>query len=260
MAPGIDIPVVPVMHEALRGDLALGFLVRAARVVADHEALAAQEGRADGLEMVEMELSGADGFDADAPLHFTPTDLPCAAGGAVSLETCEALVPAAVRQGIEAVAAGKGASAEAVLLAVFAVLLGKVTQQEQLVVEVPPERAIRFRIDDNMEFEELLAFTQKGLTDKAGMGDVDHGVSGLADDDMPLMQSALRLGFAFARGGVSIPDAQGRGYGLFCSVQEQKEGLALHFAYDPQQVGAETAQDWLTYYGNFLEGIIEGAA
>ena len=197
---------------------------------------------------------------ADAPLRFTPTDLPCAAGGTVSLEQCEALAPAAVRQGIEAVATGKGASAEAVLLAVFAVLMGRVTQQEQFVVEVPPERAIRFSIDDNMEFEELLAFTQKGLTDKAGMGDADHGGSGLADDGMPLMQSALRLGFAFARGGAPTPDAQGNGYGLFCSVREQEEGLALYFAYDPQQVVAETAQDWLTYYGNFLEGIIEGAA
>ncbi len=196
----------------------------------------------------------------DAPLGFTPTDLPCAAGRTVSLEQCEALAPAAVRQGIEAVATGKGASAEVMLLAVFAVLMGKVTQQEQFVVEVPPERAIRFSIDDNMEFEELLAFTQKGLTDKAGMGNADHGDSGLADDGMPLMQSALRLGFAFARGGVPTPDAQGNGYGLFCSVREQEEGLALYFAYDPQQVVAETARDWLTYYGNFLEGIIEGAA
>ena len=178
----------------------------------------------------------------------------------MSLAARSALAPAVLRQGIEAVAAGKGASAEAVLLAVFAVLMGKVTQQEQFVVEVPPERAIRFSIDDNMEFDELLAFTQRELTHQAGMGDADHGDSGLADDGMPLMQSALRLGFAFAREGVSIHDAQGKGYGLFCSVREQEEGLALHFAYDPQQVVAETAQDWLTYYGNFLEGIIEGAA
>ena len=197
---------------------------------------------------------------ADAPLHFTPADLPCAAGGAVSLETCEALAPAAVRQGIEAVAAGKGASAEAVLLAVFAVLMGKVAQQEQFVVEVSPERTIRFSIDDNMEFDELLACTQKGLTEKADVGDADHGDSALADTDMPAMQSGLRLGFAFARGGVPTPDAQEGGCGLFCSVREQEEGLALHFAYDPQQLGAETAQDWLAYYGNFLEGIIEGAA
>ena len=156
-------------------------------------------------------------------------------------------------------AAGKGASAEAVLLTVFAVLMGKVTQQEQFVVEVPPECAIRFSIDDNMEFDELLAFTQKRLTEKAGMGGADHGDSGPADTDMPAMQSGLRLGFAFAEGSISTP-AQGKGYGLFCSVREQEEGLALYFAYDPQQVGAETAQDWLTYYGNFLEGIIEGAA
>lgn len=78
---------------------------------------------------------------------------------------------------------------------------------------------------------------------------------------MPAMaKPGLRFGFAFAEGSIPTADTQAKGYGLFCSVREQKEGLALHFAYDPQQVGAETAQDWLTYYGNFLEGIIEGAA
>ena len=210
----------------------------------------------DYVRMLELMTSAP----ADAPLRFMPTDLPCAACGAVSLEQCEALAPAALRQGVEAVAAGKGVSAEAVLLAVFAVLMGKVTQQEQFVVEVPPVRAIRFSIDDNMEFDELLAFTQRELTQQAGMGDADHGGSGLAATGMPPRQSGLRLGFTFARGGCSIPDAQGKGYGLFCSVREQEAGLALHFAYDPQQVGAGTAQDWLTYYGNFLEGIIEGAA
>lgn len=75
------------------------------------------------------------------------------------------------------------------------------------------------------------------------MGDADYGDSGLAATGMPPRQSGLRLGFAFARGGCSIPDAQGKGYGLFCSVWEQEAGLALHFAYDPQQVGAGTAQD-----------------
>ncbi|MFT3959078.1 MAG: SDR family oxidoreductase [Desulfovibrio sp.] len=203
----------------------------------------------DYVRMLELMTSAP----ADAPLRFTPTDLPCAAGGTASLEKCEALVPAALRQAIEAVAAGKGASAEAVLLAVFAVLMGKVTQQEQFVVEVPPERAVSFSIDDNMEFDELLAFTQKGLTENVRMGDAGQGDSGYTG--MPAMQGRLRLGFDFAGA-----DAQGKGYGLFCSVREQEDGLALHFAYDPQQVGAEAAQDWLTYYGNFLEGIVEGAA
>ena len=203
----------------------------------------------DYVRMLELMTSAP----ADAPLRFTPTDLPCAAGGAASLEDCEALVPAALRQAIEAVAAGKGASAEAVLLAVFAVLMGKVTQQEQFVVEVPPERAVRFSIDDNMEFDELLAFTQKGLAENSRMGDAGQADSGYTG--MAAMQCSLRLGFDFAGA-----DAQGKGYGLFCSVREQEEGLALHFAYDPQLVGAETAQDWLTYYGNFLEGIVEGAA
>ena len=92
------------------------------------------------------------------------------------------------------------------------------------------------------------------------MGDADYGDSGLAATGMPPRQSGLRLGFAVGEGSISTPDALGKGYGLFCSVREQEAGLVLHFAYDPHQLGAETAQDWLTYYGNFIEGIIEGAA
>ena len=70
MAPGIEIPVVAVMVESLRRDFPFGHLVGASGVVSDDEALAAEQGRADGLEMIEMEFAGADGLDADAALHF----------------------------------------------------------------------------------------------------------------------------------------------------------------------------------------------
>ena len=186
----------------------------------------------------------------DAPLHFAPTDLPCGRDEAFSPAQCEAIAPAALRQGIEAVAAGRGASPEAVLLAVFAVLMGKVTQQERFAVEVPPGRAISFRMDDDMEFDELLALTHKGL---AGTADTDAA-------HMTAAPGGLRMGFAYAPEDAPPAGMQEKGYGLFCTVRAQEGGFALNFAYDPQQVGAETAQDWLTYYGHFLEGIIEGAA
>ena len=70
VAPGVEVPVVAVVHEALRGDLALGGLVGAAGVVADDQALAAQQRRADGLEMIEVEFARADGLDADAAVHL----------------------------------------------------------------------------------------------------------------------------------------------------------------------------------------------
>ena len=70
MAPGVEVPVVAVVIEALRRDFPFGDLVGAPGVVADHQALAAEQGGADRLEMVEMELAGADRLDADAALHF----------------------------------------------------------------------------------------------------------------------------------------------------------------------------------------------
>ena len=148
---------------------------------------------------------------------------------------------------------------EAVLLAVVAVLLGRVTQQEQFVVEVPPGRAIRFVVNDNMEFDDLLAHTQKGLAGQA-QADSCMETSGLPDSSQNAPQHGLRLGFAFAPEGSPPAANLGEAYGLFCAVGEQGNGFALRFAYDPQQVGAETAQDWLTYYGRFLEGITEGIA
>lgn len=208
-------------------------------------------------------LEGMTTAPADAPLQFTPSGLPNVRAGAqagtVSLARCEAVAPAVLRQGIAAVAAARGAKLEAVLLAVFAVLMGRVTQQEQFEVEVPPGRAIRFVVDDNMEFDDLLAHTQKGLAGQA-QADSCMDTSGLPDSSQNAPQHGLRLGFAFAPEGSPNTAVQGGGFGLFCTVGEQGNGFALRFAYDPQQLGAETAQDWLTYYVRFLEGIIEGIA
>jgi hypothetical protein len=70
VAPGIQVPVVAVVDEALGRDFAAGGRVGAAGVVFDDEAPAAQGGGADGLEVFELEAARAHGLDADAPGDF----------------------------------------------------------------------------------------------------------------------------------------------------------------------------------------------
>ena len=158
------------------------------------------------------------------------------------------------------------------MLAVFAVLVGRVTQRERLTVDVPPGGTVAFELNDNMEFDDLLAHTQAGLA---------TGGAAAAGSTEPSAESrpGLRLGFAYAPLKSTAPvapaaavagadhvcagscaDIPCAGYGLFCQVQEQGDGFALSFVYDPRQVSAETARDWLEYYGRFLEGISQETA
>ncbi len=182
----------------------------------------------------------------DAPLRFEPLPTPVAGGAASAVATasCEAATPAGLRQKVTALAAQKGARPAAVLLAVFAVLMGRVGQQDQVTVGVGAGRAVAFVLDDNMDFDDLLAHTEASLA---------------APSFAATGQSGLRTGFEFAptsAGGAAEPG----GYGLLCSVSEQGENYLLRFVYDPRQLSAETAADWLEYYGRFIEGIIEGMA
>ena len=95
-----------------------------------------------------------------------------------------------------------------------------------------------------MDFDDLLAHTEASLA-------------------APLFaateQSGLRTGFEFAPTSADGAAEPG-GYGLLCSVSEQGENYLLRFVYDHRQLSAETAADWLEYYGRFIEGIIEGMA
>ena len=70
MAPGVEVPVVAVVNEALGGDFPAGDLVSAAGVVFDDEALAAQGGGPDGLEVLQLEAAGTNGLYADAAGDF----------------------------------------------------------------------------------------------------------------------------------------------------------------------------------------------
>lgn len=66
VAPGVQIPVVAVVGEALRGDFAAAGFVALAVVVIDLEAVALQDGAGEGLKVAEVFLARGGGKDADA--------------------------------------------------------------------------------------------------------------------------------------------------------------------------------------------------
>ena len=203
---------------------------------------------------------------ADEPLHFAPASLPPAEGAAnaVASASCEAVTPAGLRQAITALAARKGEHPAAVLLAVFAVLLGRVNQQEHVAVAVGPGRAVAFVLDDNMDFDDLLAHTGAELAAAAGaaVGAVQPlPAAPQAGFEFVAHCGAIAAGYGSAGQGSTGQGSTGQGgCGLLCSVREQGQEYLLRFVYDPQQLSAATAADWLEYYGRFIEGITEGLA
>src|SRR4051812_16803344 len=72
VAPGVEIPVVAVMHQALRRHFALCLLVVLAVVVADPELRALQHGGCDNAEILWIAGAALGLEDTDALLHFFP--------------------------------------------------------------------------------------------------------------------------------------------------------------------------------------------
>lgn len=186
---------------------------------------------------------------ADEPLHFEPSPLPAekSAASAVAAAVCEVVAPADLRQAIMGLASQKGVSPAAVLLAIFAVLMGRVSQQEQVSVGVA-DRAVDFVLDDDMDFDDLLAHTGAAL-DEIRLGKAGRAYRPSA--------AFLSTGFEFVGAGCCAGQDD---YGLLCSVGEQGEAYLLRFVYDPRLISAATAANWLEYYGRFLESITEGIA
>ena len=119
---------------------------------------------------------------------------------------------------------------------------------------VGPGRAVAFVLDDNMDFDDLLAHTGAELAAAAGA----------AVGAVQPLPAAPQAGFEFVAQCGAIAAGYGStgqgGCGLLCSVREQGQEYLLRFVYDPQQLSAATAADWLEYYGRFIEGITEGLA
>lgn len=70
VAPGIEIPVVPVVHEALGRDLAFGFLITGTAVIVEAKTLTRKHSAADEFKVLRRNRTGGLRQDADTFLHF----------------------------------------------------------------------------------------------------------------------------------------------------------------------------------------------
>src|SRR5215472_17330952 len=86
VAPGVQVPVVAVMHEALRRDFALGDAILVAVVVADEEPRASQERGRNDAEPGSVTFPALGLKDADALLDFFPGVIAAAEDGAQALD------------------------------------------------------------------------------------------------------------------------------------------------------------------------------
>lgn len=183
----------------------------------------------------------------DAPMLFAPEPT-----RADVLRGHTGEVPASVGQGVHALAAARAVGPDAVMLAVFAALMSRITQRGRFSISVNG-CAVAFSIEDDMEFDDLLANTHAQLRNA---GNLASTVS-----DVAMGEQSLRLGFAYAHTEHNgQPRAENPGHDLLCFIQEQGGELSVHFDYDPKRLSDETAQNWLAYYQRFLEGVIEGNA
>ena len=167
-------------------------------------------------------------FACPPPAHREPATATQELGGDLS-------------QDIERLAEAKGVSAVSVLVATFAILLSRVASRRELVVDVAGRGPVRFAIDDETEFDELLRQTDASLAQSIQTG---------AEQASAREGAGLRLAFAWgAKGAAPGLDA---GHDLACRVREQAGGLCVQFAYDTQALATETALAWLGYYVQFL--------
>jgi len=201
----------------------------------------------DYVRLVELMTGG----DPNAPVPFAPSPALLTPAHRLTSEVSPRL-----RQGIAALAAHGGVAPAAVMLAAFAALLSRITLRGRFAVAVNGG-SVAFSIDEDMEFDALVAQAQRQLQD--GPQGTDAAAAAAEDD-------GLRLGFAYGAEGSAEGAATqqtktaGQGCDLFCSVRESEQALLLSFEYAPPRLTEETAHTWLTYYERFLEGISEGNA
>ena len=91
VAPSVEVPIVAVVDEALRGDFAFGGAVFAAVVVPDEEPRTLEEGRRDDAEPGGVTFSALGLEDADPLLDFLPGMITAPEDSAQPLDQCAGL-------------------------------------------------------------------------------------------------------------------------------------------------------------------------
>ncbi|MGJ3523081.1 amino acid adenylation domain-containing protein [Nitratidesulfovibrio sp. D1] len=160
--------------------------------------------------------------------------------------------------GIRSLAERKGVSPASVMLATYAVLLGRATARQDIAVDVTPGGPLRLAIDDETEFGHLLALAQVHLS-RNGQGARNGQEAPTPHGGEPGGPPRMAFAWGAAETGSSA-DGPGR-YALVCRALDhggRGSPISVRFEHDPLAIDAETAGTWLEYYERFLDGAAGG--
>ncbi len=209
----------------------------------------------DFTRILELLTSGG----AEAPVPFVRTPPARRDIGSARRETGRAL-----SEGLRRVARDKGASEAAAALATFAALFARLTSRREFAMDVPGRGRVRFAVDEDTEFDDLLRRTDAELT-RAGREALNDGgihfggsLTGDAQPDAPRPRAA----FSFSGpDDAPEPDAArlDATHDLICRVRDDGDALLLRLDHDRAVLDAPDATKWLGHYQLFLEEIAKGS-
>lgn len=200
--------------------------------------------------------------DAGEPVGFRPAPSTRRATGQVrnGRGTLQREVDGELYAAIRLLAEHKAVSTSSVMLTTFAVLFSRVSSLHDFVVDVSPVGPVSFSIDDETEFDDLLARVDAYLRGDGQGGDSSRGT---APDETSANVAFVCEGTRTGRTGLTAEKA-GLGcndlacHDLVCRVQHHDGGVTVCFDHDTQALPAETVGDWLGYYVLFLDRAAKG--
>lgn len=191
-----------------------------------------------------LELMVRGDLTRPAPFEHVPKNSP-------QRERAGRKLPDAMSRGVRDFASGSGVSVSAVMLAVFAALLSRVRARSETVVALDPETSVCFHVDDNTEFDDLMAQAA------AGMAAIGSSLE-------PRPADNRRIAFAYevepngrsaGAGNINL-----HGHDLLCRVFDRPEGIEVRFDHNPAFLTSNTAEKWLGYFERILQGLLQGSA
>ncbi len=199
---------------------------------------------ADFTVILELMVRG----DTSSPVPFKPVPRQGARREWASRTLSEAL-----GRGVRDFAAANGVAESAVMLAVFVALLCRVRARSETAVDLDRKVPLRFHVDADTEFDDLLA--------QVGAGMAGNGTS-VAPGSGDFRDPADGRRIAFVRETEAAgPDGTGDadGYDLVCSVQDRAGRMEVRFDHDPVFLTPNTAQKWLGFFERIVQGLLQGS-
>ncbi len=201
---------------------------------------------ADFTRILELMVSG----DTARPVPFVSIS-----HAASTREHSRRQLPEALRRGVQAFANARNAPVSTVMLAAFAALLSRVTARNETLIDLDATTAVRFHVNADTEFNDLLAQAVAGLTEGGRVAESANGGHSDATHDR-------RIAFVYEASldKLKTSAASANGYALISRVYDSAEGMELCFDHDPAFLTPKAAEKWLGFFERVVQNLLQGSA